>query len=171
MKIKTAFIFIALLIFTTMSYAQSTERNRCPDANLSAEQKNSMKKMWQNFREATKNMNREEKKAERADLKTAILQEIPQTEEQRQALSQCMEQRRQHHKKYRCPDANLSAEQKNSMKKMWQNFREATKNMNREEKKAERADLKTAILQEIPQTEEQRQALSQCMEQRKKRNK
>ena len=68
-----------------------------------------------------------------------------------------------------CPEANLSDEQKAQIKELRQNFRNATQGLSKDERRAAKTEMQQTILENIATTDEQRQALSQCFERRKKR--
>ena len=74
------------------------QRNHCPEANLSEEQKEHIKALRQEFRAKTCDLSREEKGAAREDLHNHILEKVAE-EDQREALSKCFERRKKRHKK------------------------------------------------------------------------
>ena len=68
-----------------------------------------------------------------------------------------------------CPEANLSDEQKAQKKALHSEFRNSTEELSKEERKAAKVQLRQNILAIASLTDEQRAALLQCFERRKKR--
>ena len=152
---KTSFILMLLSLFTSPVYAHS---DFCPEAALSEEQKAQIK---------------EQKQTVWADFHAHILETVPTSEEQKTALSECFENRKKYWKNHRnfCPEAKLSEEQKAQVKELRENFRSSTQELDREGKQAARKELQQNILETVPTSEEQKTALSECFENRKKHRK
>ena len=146
----------------------------CPEAELSDEQLAHIKESHRNFRDSTCELSKEERKTARADLQQKILETLSTSEAQKEALLQCFEKRKEKRKnrnRDHCPKAKLSNEQKADMKELHKNFRKSTCGLSKEERKAARAELHQTVLETIPTTEGQRDALSKCFERRKERRK
>ena len=146
---KTGFIVICLSVITSSVYARS---DFCPEAGLSEKQRKQIK---------------EQKKAGWAEFQAHILETVPASEEQKVVLSQCFENRKK--RRNFCPEAELSEEQKAQIRELRQNFRNSVKDKSKDERQAARAELHGHILEVVPTSEEQRVALSECYENRKKR--
>ena len=69
-----------------------------------------------------------------------------------------------------CPAAGLSEEQKEQIKKIHQDSRSSSRDMSREERRSKSEELQKHILDTVPETEEQRTALSECFKRRRDRN-
>ena len=148
-------------------------RRGCPEAGLSDEQKDAWKALRKDFRASVEGLSREEKREKKAEFHQQVLDTIPATEEQAEALSQCFEERKKRGKKKRrgCPEADLSDEQKDEWKALRKDFRASVEGLSHEEKQEKRAEFHQQVLDTIAETDEQREALSQCFEKRKKRGK
>ena len=133
-------------------------RNVCPEAELSEKQKSQVKELRKNFRSSIQELSKKERQAARKELQQNILETVPTSEEQQAALAECFENRQKHWKKRRnfCPEAELSEEQKDQIKK---------------QKRAVRADFHDRILETVPTSEEQKASLAECFENRKKHRK
>lgn len=75
--------------------SHSDRKFSCPEAGLSEEQKAQIKEIRQNLRDSNHGLSREERQTNKAELQKTILETIPETEEQRAALEQCFEHRRE----------------------------------------------------------------------------
>ena len=71
----------------------------------------------------------------------------------------------------KCLEAGLSDEQKAAWQALRENFKDSVEGLSKEEKKAKWAEFHQQVLDAIPETEEQKAALEQCFEKRKKRGK
>lgn len=69
----------------------------CPEAGLSEEQQAQIRELRQSFRGSENNRNRGEKGAAHMELNQSILATVPETEQQRAALSECFERRQNRH--------------------------------------------------------------------------
>ena len=67
---------------------------QCPAAKLSEEQKEQIKKLLQDSRSSSRDMNKEERRSTREESQKRILDTVPTTEEQKTALAECFERRR-----------------------------------------------------------------------------
>ncbi len=133
-------------------------RNFCPEAELSEEQKAQVKELRKNSRSSVQKLSKKERRSARKELQQNILDTVPTSEEQQVALAECFENRKKHRKKHRkfCSEAELSKEQKGQIK---------------EQKQAVWTDFHDYILETVPTSEEQKAALAECYENRKKRKK
>ena len=82
------------------SKGKTGSRFSCPEAGLSEEQQTQIKELRQNFRGSNKDRdrgNREERQAVWLELQQNILATVPETEEQRAALSDCFKRKQSKH--------------------------------------------------------------------------
>ena len=83
------------LVYTNPSIAHNSDKkghdrqNWCPEAQLSKEQKNSIKEIHKNFRSQKEGLSEEERHAAKQALKQSILDTVLESDEQRIALSEC----------------------------------------------------------------------------------
>ena len=102
---KLFYLFISLLWFFSSCSGDHSGRQRdqsrlsreisCPEAELSEEQKVQITEIRQSVRNSNHESSREERQIIGAELQEKILDIVPETEEQRKALTQCFEQRRE----------------------------------------------------------------------------
>ncbi len=156
------FVVVLFCLGTTFAYAHKGGKkgSKCPSANLSEEQKASKQAMWQAFRSEAEGMSKAERREARAELRQRILDIIPETEEQRNALEKCMNR----HRRDWCSSINLSEAQKARKRAMIQAYRAEVRDMsNKNDRRKARTELDQRILDTIPETEEQRRAIEECI--------
>lgn len=139
-------------------FERKKDRNFCPDATLSEEQQAQVKELHKGFWSSVQELDRKEKRAVRKELQQNILDTVPTSEEQQAALAECFEKRKKHRKKHRkfCPEAELSKKQRGQIK---------------EQRRAVWANFHAQVLDTVPTSGEQKAALAECYEKRKKRRK
>ena len=76
--------------------------------------------------------------------------------------------RRGGEREFQCPAANLSEEQKEQIKKIHQDSRASSRDISKEERQSSREELQKRILDTVPTTEEQKSALAECFERRRR---
>ena len=164
---KTGIALVLLFTLMGSAYAHKKRGLKCPEANLSDEQKETLRTMKREFRESLRGqaLSREEKRTARKNFKQTILDTIPTNEEQKVALTECFNRTRG----LKCPEANLSDEQKETLRTMKREFRESLRgqDLSREEKRTARKNFKQTILDTIPTNEEQKVALTECFNKRR----
>ena len=163
-----------LVIFSFMMASSVYAHSKfCPEANLSDEQKTQIKELRKDFRDSVKELNREDKEKARAEFHQTVLDTVA-GNEQKGALEECFERRkeRRHGRRHKCSEeAGLSHEQKEDWKALRKEFKASVEGLSREERREKRAVFHQQVLDTIPETEEQAEALSQCFEDRKKHRK
>ena len=164
--IKTGLAVVLLTAFALPAYARKGKHWKCPEANLSEEQQSAVRAIWQELGASTEGKTREEKKALRAEARQEILDTVPSSDEQRAALAECQQRGK---KKRRCPEANLSEEQRSAVRAIWREFRASAEGKTREEREALRAEARQEILNTVPSSDEQRAALAECQQRGKKK--
>ena len=128
-QMKISFIAVLFFFITLSAYAHP---RFCPEAELTEDQRNQIKEL-------------------REDFKSSILDLESLTDDQKEALSQCFERKKERRAKRRppCPEAELTEDQRNQVKELHEEF-------------------KSSILDLESLTDHQREALSQCFDERKK---
>lgn len=69
--------------------------------------------------------------------------------------------------KIQCPDVNLTKKQRSLMREMRKDFKSQVKNLPKAEKRQRRAEFKQSILDEVPTSTAQREAMKECWAKRK----
>ena len=142
---KTHFLIIALSIMASSVYAHSKS---CPEAGLSDEQAVQWETLREEFKASVEGLSKEERRAKRAEFHQHVLEVLPETQEQRTALEECFDRRkeRRHGRRHKCfKEAELSDGQ-------------------RDQWRALRSESRQTALDTVPATDEQRAALEQCFE-------
>ena len=173
---KTLSITLLSTLFITLySNADSGHRHKkgnggewCPEANLSDAQRESIRSMRAGFREQTKDLSKEERKEARKAFWQDVANNVLENDEQRAAFSTCRENRKKE-RRNRCPEANLSDAQRESIRSMRAEFKEQTKDLSKEERKEARKAFWQDVANNVLESDEQRAAFSECRENRKKR--
>ena len=165
---KTSFIFI-LFFITPLVYADS---NFCSEAELSEEQKAQVKELREAFKASAQDLSKEERRTMRADFKAQVLETVPTSEEQQAVLAECFDKRKKRHsRKHKnfCSEAELSEEQKAQMKELRKGFKASAQDLSKEERRTARKELQQNILNTVPVSEEQKVALTECFENKKRK--
>ncbi len=160
--IKTYMAFV-FLFAAGAAYARSGLK--CPEAELSEDQKAAVRAIWRGFREAAEGRPRAERRELKAAARADILN-IASSDAQRAALAEC--QSRRGGQRGFCPEAELSKEQKKAVRALRRGFKEAKEGRS----KAERRDLRAALWEDIlniASSDAQRAALAECQSQRRNR--
>ena len=148
------------------------QKNFCPTAELSEEQKAQMKELREGFKDSAQDLSKEEKRAMWADFKAQVLETVPTSEEQQAVLAECFDKRKgKHSRKKRnfCPTAELSEEQKAQVKELRKGFKDSAQDLSKEERRTARKELQQNILNTVPVSEEQKVALTECFENKKRK--
>ena len=70
------------------------KRNFCPTADLSEEQKAQVKELREGFKASTQDLSKKEKRTAQKELQQNILNTVPVSEEQKVALTECFENKK-----------------------------------------------------------------------------
>ena len=168
---KINILIIGLALMASSMYAHS---DSCPEAGLSDAQQDQWKGLRQDFRASVQELEGEEKQAAWADFQQTILNEVAETDDQKEALEQCFEKRteRRHGRRHKCfEEAGFSAEQKDQWKGLREEFEASVEGLSKAEKQAKKAEFHQHALDIVPTTPDQRTALEQCFEKRTERRK
>ena len=165
--IKTGLSAVLLAAFALPAYARKGPKGKCPEANLSEEQRSSVQEIWQEFMASIEGKSREERRELRAEFHQEVLDTVPSSDEQRAVLAECQQKRRRG-KQRRCPEANLSEEQRFSAQEIWQEFMASIEGKSREERRELRAEFHQEVLDNVPSSDEQRAALAECQQKRRR---
>ena len=169
---KMNILIIGLSLMASSVYA----RPDCPEAGFSEEQKAHVKELRQDFKSSVEGLSREERRTAWSEFHQTVLDTIPETDEQKVALSECFEERknkkRWKKRRHSCSKAaGLSEEQTDQWKALREEFKSSVEGLSREERRTAWSEFHQTVLDTIPETDEQKAALSECFEDRKKRNK